>query len=394
MVKPKFTKKIVGELINPSRFNTFSSVGDINNDGLPDIVISGRSGIMAWIENRGVETTWPLHIIDEVDHQECGGSLRDITGNGYLDIINGGDAWLDEIYWWENPGSIGGKWEKRLIAKTGFTQFHDTIIGDVTGDGSISLVFDNQKSLGGTAIYRIPLPSDPTASPWPNCEVIAKGMNESNPYENPYREDHIQPEEGLAIGDIDGDGINELVCGTHWYKYNDGRWLIHKYSRDYITTKVAIGDINGDGKNEIILSEGDPYIYGKKQGGKIAWFEPIKDINSLWEEHILEDFLLDAHSLQVGDICGNGNLDIFVAEVGAADKESDGYIIRPPRLLVFENDGYANFTRHVIDEGTGTHEALLVDMLNRGVLDIVGKPLHGPEKYKIHVWFNSRGGIV
>jgi len=104
----------------------------------------------------------------------------------------------------------------------------------------------------------------------------------------------------------------------------------------------------------------------------------------------LEDFLLDAHSLQLGDVCGNGRLDILVGEVGVADGETDDYIVRPPRLIVYENQGNGSFSRHIIDEGTGIHDALLVDMRNAGVLDIVGKPLHGPEKWNVHVYYNNR----
>jgi hypothetical protein len=29
---------------------------------------------------------------------------------------------------------------------------------------------------------------------------------------------------------------------------------------------------------------------------------------------------------------------------------------------------------------------MLIDMRNRGVLDIIGKPLHGAEKWMIHVY--------
>lgn len=382
MSKPVFIKKSIGELINPNNINTFSNVGDINNDGLLDIVISGRNGKMVWFENKGEDLEWDMHLIDEVENMECGGSLYDLTGNGYLDIINGGDWRSDEIWWWENPGNVNRKWEKRLIAKTSYTQFHDTIIGDITGDGTVSLIFDNQHAINGTNIYRIPLPEDPFLSPWQNIELIATGKTEPNI----YRKEGVQPEEGLAIGDIDGDGKNELVCGTCWYKYHDGKWLCHKFATGYITTKVAIGDIDGDGMNEIILSEGDPCVYGKTQGGKLSWFKPKDTITDIWEEHILEDFLLDAHSLQLGNICGNGNLDIFVGEVGMASKRDTN----PPRLIVFENDGKANFTRYIIDEGTGIHDALLVDMKNKGVLDIVGKPLHGPEMYKVLVWYNAQ----
>jgi hypothetical protein len=394
-VKPEFTKRVIGVVINatpPGPMNTFSTVGDINRDGLPDIVVSGRNGKMVWLENPGTDGEWKQHLIDNVEKMECGGSLHDLTANGYLDVINGGDSRLDEIYWWENPGPREtGKWKRRMIAKTSSTQFHDTVIGDITGEGTISLVFDNQIAPGGTTLYRVPLPKDPRLSPWPGLEVIASGKCEPNPH-HPYREDGIQPEEGLAIGDLDGDGKNELVCGTHWYKYTghkDQPWEAHKFAAGYLTTKIAIGDIDGDGTNEIILSEGDPCVYGKTQGGKLSWFKPQENITGMWEEHVLEDRLLDAHSLQLGDICGNGRLDILVGEVGMADRDTDRYIVRPPRLIVFENSGRSNFTRHVIDEGTGIHEALLVDMLDRGVLDIAGKPLHGPEKWNVHVWYNQ-----
>lgn len=387
MAKPIFTKKVVGEVINnipPGAMNTFSTVGDINGDKLLDIVIGGRRGKIVWLENCGPDKEWKQHIIDEFERMECGGGTYDITGNGLPDVFNGGDAGVDEIYWWENPGVTGKKWQRRVVAKTSHNQFHDTTIGDITGDGVMSLIFDNQRAPGGTAIYRVPFPKDYKVSPWAGIELIATGKVD----QNPYRKEGVQPEEGLAVGDIDGDGKNELVCGTHWYKYVNGKWESHKFTTGYLSTKVAIGDVNGDGMNEIILSEGDPCIYGKRQGGKVSWFKPKDDINAMWEENVIEDFLLDAHSLQLGNICCNGKLDIFVGEIGVADKD-DNYAIRPPRLLVFENDGKAGFTRHVIDEGTGTHDALLRDMRNKGFLDIVGKPLHGAEKWHVHVWYNE-----
>ncbi len=388
MTRPRFEKKAVGELVNPEKrgaMNTLLVVGDVNDDGLPDIVLGGRNGKLVWFENGGEGGDWQSHPIDAVENQECGGSLVDLTGNGFPDLINGSDYAGDTISWWENPGTSGGSWTKRLIAGTGHGQFHDTVIGDVTGDGRLSLFFTNQHGQNGTNIYRVPLAQDPTASPWPALETV--GADKTEP--NPHREGGVQPEEGLAVGDVDGDGLNEVVAGTHWYKYVDGKWQAHKFASGYITTKIAIADIDGDGRNEIVLSEGDPCVYGKVQGGKVAWFKPGDDIRGMWEEHVLEDGLLDAHSLRLGDLCGNGRLDILVGEVGTADRQTDAYVGKPPRLIVFENDGAAGFTGHVIDEGTGVHDAWMADILNRGVLDIVTRPLHGPEKWKLHIYYNS-----
>jgi hypothetical protein len=385
MAKPVFVKKVVGEVENPSgagAMNTLIAVGDLNADGRPDIVISGRNGLMVWLENRGAGKPWLRHPIDEVSNQECGGCLWDLTGSGRLDLINGSDYRSVDISWWENPGKPGARWSRRVIANTGISQFHDTIIGDVTGDGALSLVFTNQHGKNGTWVFRVPLPEDPRQSPWPGLEVVADGRTEANPGASGGR----QPEEGLAIGDVDGDGRNELVAGTHWYKYVRGKWEGHKFASGYITTKIEVADVNGDGRNEILLAEGDPCVYGKTQGGRAGWFAPGEDITAMWSEHVLEEGLLDAHSLRVGDLCGNGRPDILVGEVGLADPKTDRYVRRPPRMLVFENDGGGNFRRHLIDEGTGCHDAFLADTRGGGVLDIVTKPLHGAEKWRIHVY--------
>ena len=106
MAMPGFTKRAIGEVVNdipPGPMNTFSAVGDVNGNGLPDVVVGGRNGKMVWLENPGAGQEWKQHLVDRVDRMECGGSLYDLTGNGLLDIINGGDSRCDEIYWWENP---------------------------------------------------------------------------------------------------------------------------------------------------------------------------------------------------------------------------------------------------------------------------------------------------
>ncbi|MGQ9525132.1 MAG: FG-GAP repeat domain-containing protein [Armatimonadota bacterium] len=382
MGKPSFTRRVIGELDNSALggdMNTFFTVADINGDGRPDIVVCGRSGRMAWFENKGPGRSWERHIVAEVANQECGGVALDLTGSGYADIINGGDWQSDELSWWENPGPNNGTWPRRIIAKTSRNQFHDVAVGDITGDGRKSLVFWNQ---GGAALYWVPIPGEPRVSPWSGIEVIATDMRENG-----------QPEEGIAIADIDGDGRNEVVAGTHWYKYTGrpgAEWERHKFARGYITTVVAVGDIDGDGRNEIVLSEGDPCIYGRPEGGKLAWFKPGRDITALWQEHVLEDHLLDAHSLQLGNICGSGHLDILVGEIGVRDRLEQN----PPRLIVFENNGKASFTRHVIDQGIGVHHARIADFRGRGVLDIASRPLHGPDKWKVFIWYNNAGGKV
>ena len=373
MPPPKFIRVVIGELYNEegvSSMNTLFNVGDLNADGRMDVFTSGRNGEMAWFENLGEGRFQRRHIAN-ISNQECGGLAFDLTGNGLPDIINGGDYASDELCWWENPGDSECEWKRRLIVKTGFHQFHDEMIGDVTGDGTLSLVYMNQ---GNGSLCRIPLPNDPTTSHWPQGEMIATGLQEKK-----------QPEEGMAIADIDGDGKNEIIAGTSWYKYTGGQWERYKYACDYITTLIAVGDIDGDGKPEIVLSEGDACIYGYPEGGKLGYFKPEGDIRAMWKETRLDEGLLDPHSLHLADLCGTGSLDILVGEIGVKDK----FESHPPRLMLYENKGNGEFERHVLDEGVGTHHARLIDLQNRGTLDIVSRPLHGADKWKVFAWLNQ-----
>ena len=384
-MKPIFEKRVIGTLDSSllgGPMNTLGATGDINGDGRMDFVTCGRNGRMIWLENLGNER-WKEHFIAHVKNQECGGCLIDLTGNGRADVINGSDGMGYSMNWWENTGEPG-PWKQRMIAETANTQFHDTDIGHIKNDGVPYLVFDNQAN--GTDLYCVPLPKDPRVSPWPGLELIDSGLR----LPNPHRPDGHQPDEGIAIGDVDNDGQLEIVCGVHWFKWVKDHWEKYLFTdENFITNKIVIADINGDGRNEILVSEGDAWIYGKKEGGKLACFTSAGDAKTLWAMRLLDTGLLDAHTLRLGNLCGNGRPDILVGEIGAKAGNSEAYAVRLPRIYVYENDGQGGFdTRYTIDEGTGIHEGILLDLTGDGRLDLIGKPLHGPEQWNIHVFYN------
>jgi len=67
-----------------------------------------------------------------------------------------------------------------------------------------------------------------------------------------------------------------------------------------------VTDLDNDGKLEILMSEGDACMFGKPEGGKLGVFKSGDDPKAPWTEQVLEDMLLDPHTLQVGNLRDRG----------------------------------------------------------------------------------------
>lgn len=387
-------KHRIGELDNSEccTMNTLFISGDINGNGLPDLVVCGRSGMCAWFENPGtLDGTWERHDIGILENIETGGTVYDVTGDGRGDLILGSDGGGREVFWLENPGSTGGEWKRHSILVTEHNQFHDTLVAVAGEDKRPALIVSNQGSgyaletCEGTFLYKIPIPADPRVSPWPEAKMITSRKAVPGTGQSKWAPGGMQPNEGLAIGDIDGDGVNEIVLGVHWFKELDGAWHEYQYAPDtYLTTRTAVADLDGDGKLEIIVAEGDAVVAGRPFS-RLAWFKAGEDIHEMWTEHLLQDKLHDPHSLLIADIDGNGTSDILVGELGKWHKDTNEYD-RPPEIFSMKNDGKANFTKVLLHCGTGIHEMEYRDFFGTGTRCVAGRPLFCAERWQIHLY--------
>ncbi len=177
----------------------------------------------------------------------------------------------------------------------------------------------------------------------------------------------------LAVGDIDGNGKDELVTvplsggGPHIRAFRQGGQAttlnIFAFHQDYRGgVNIAVGDINNDGRDEIIVA---PY---EDAQARIKIYETE-------EKTILKEFLAYAESFEggarvsVGDFNSDGNNDIITSP-----SQKGG-----PHVLVWnyqDLEYLGNFLTYDPDSRNG-QTALVADINNDQIAEVITAP--GPK---------------
>jgi hypothetical protein len=356
----------------PSKVQTASLILDIDKDGINDFVIATQEQGPSVIWYRRTINGWVKYVIDSSPLPiEAGGAVVDIDGDGDLDIIFGSDYLDNKIWWWENPYpnyDPNIPWTRREIKNSGGNKHHDQLVGDFDGDGKPELVFWNQ---GAKKLFIAEVPPDPKNSkPWPCTEIFSWDSGDEC--------------EGLDSFDIDGDGKLDIVGCGRWFKHNSGT----NYSANLIDdsqrfTRVAAGQLKKGRRAEVVFVKGDGV-------GRLKWYEWTE---KEWKGHdLLGEDVIHGHSLQLADIDGDGNLDIFCAEMRKWSRGKDDH--PGGRMWIFFGDGKGNFKKAVLDSGYGNHETKVADLDGDGDVDLLMKPFIW-DTPRLDVWLNrgTRGGV-
>ena len=330
-----------------------TALADLDGCGRPEFIVGRREGELYVYKYRAPDH-WTCYLLGSDSPSDVGAAIVDVDGDGRLDVVTGGA-------WYRNSGDFSVPFE-RFVFDADLAGVHDVAIGDIDGDGRVEVVTMSDRN--DVRWYRIG--DDPT-QPWPASTRIGDPVHAGLALGDMDGDGHLDVvRTNVWYRNVKGDGSEweQIPIGPSTPPPEDFQ---PPFAFD--ATKAVVCDMNQNGRNDIVFTDAEI------PGGKIWWMENADGEGRTWTRHDLpqsEGPRRGAyHSLQVLDADGDGDLDIFSSEMEAVG--GDG----PPRWYLWENvDGKGGqWQEHVIlDENLGGHEIVVGDITGNGKLDIVGKP--------------------
>jgi hypothetical protein len=329
---------------------------DINRDGHLDFVIGGRlpgPQRLYWYEFQSADK-WVRHEIGTGYQSDVGLAALDVDGDGWIDLVCSG-------VWFRNPGNPRnkGKWERFEFAKNA-AGAHDIVVADIDGDGRPDIVMMGDARTPLNALCWFKIPADPR-QPWQRHD-IGPGIHGA-----------ISP---AGVADIKGNGHADVVRGDTWFENKDGKglqWIAHRnipmgrQGPFGVCVRTVIADVDGKGQKAIVMADADI------SDSKICILRSPDGKGNTWtKQELPQSFRYGSlHSLAVADFHRNGRLDIVSNE----QEELLPAGRTNPRWILWENLGNGQFAERIIlDQRLGGHELQVGDVDGDGRIDIVSKP--------------------
>jgi hypothetical protein len=280
-------------------------------------------------------------------------------------------------------------------------------VADLDNDGKLEIVVTTGGDIGnhrngGVLVYRFKKDTphwEFTLVPgWPQPKLDAVGGGNGNGFPDGCWDGIWSTP---ALGDLDGDGDLEIVFEgfdrrIHAY-HHDGQvvngWPIYRYNGDALLrggwSSPALGDIDHDGLPEVIVGTDSPMWGGEGSPNPTYDNGTVWAINGDssnvpgWPVRIAQTV---QSSVALGDINNDGNLEIIVG-TGTGYSGSNGY-----KVYAFQSNGTAlpNWPRSTTGNVTGS--PALADLDNDGKLDVIvgcgteGDPYTNPPCTKLYAW--------
>ena len=355
-----------------------ASVGDIDNDGHPDII----AGPIWWKgpDFKTAHTYSPLKTFPITGPGLTGYSDNFFTFPGKITK----DDWIDilKVGVPSSPAQVAiNPGEKPLAAdNTTHACTHCKAQDNVCNESPQYLqILGKDKQLLAYSHKHITIatPSTDPTQPWTVLNISTK--------ENRF----AKYTHGLGAGDINGDKLPDILEKAGWWEQpkdwdKKTPWKFHPYpfAPKQGGAQMFAYDADGDGLNDVVTAL-NAHAYG------LAWYQQIKTPEgkiSFKQHIIMPDAPTDPksgtlsfsqpHAMAIADINGDGIQDIITGKCYFAHNGRDPGANDPAVLYWFQTtrnaDGTTTFTPHLIDSDSGVGRQIsTADLNGDGKIDIV-----------------------
>ena len=247
-----------------------AAASDINRDGAMDIVSGPFYYLGPSFTERRIYRTSRVYNPGIEYAGDMVNFTADFTGDGWPDILASELVGGRPIDLYVNPKGQSRRWDKFRVLPVISTEL--VLMRDLDEDGKPEMIFGG----GGAYSWARPDPVNPTAV-WTSHNVSKQGERVVG--------------HGIGVGDVNGDGRQDIVVPTGWYEQPpkgsmDQPWTLHPAEFGNGGGEIGVYDINGDKLTDVVTSL-TAHDFG------LAWFEQKKaaDGSSTWAKHeIAEDF--------------------------------------------------------------------------------------------------------
>jgi hypothetical protein len=327
---------------------------DLDRDGDLDFVFGGKPSQpsqLFWYEFKK-PNEWVRHLVGTNYLSDVGLAALDIDKDGWLDLVCSG-------VWYRNPGKPREQpFERHVFDPTG-AGAHDIIAADIDGDSKPDIVMmgDERTKLNALCWYSVP--------PDPKGAWIRHAIG-------PPVHGAITPN---GIADLDGDGDLDIVRADTWFENQDGKgaaWVPHqnipmgRKGPFGVCVRTAVVDLDGDGRKEVVIADADI------TDSKLVVLQNTDGKGGAWTKTPLpQSFTYGSlHALAVADFDGDGRPDIVSIEqeeLLPSSRENS-------RCVIWQNLGGGKWAERIIlDQKLGGHELQVGDVDGDGDIDICSK---------------------